>query len=320
MNALPFTRHPRCEQRFRRFWGLLFRGAGLLFLGAGAGGGAAAAKSDADVLLPIPALEAVKRREALRRARVAEEKRRMHLEDVRRLIALAAAKSAPNARILTLLRAERILTALRRERPETRVARLLAQVHRLMAAVPPPATFRNRLGMRFILAPAGAKGEPGIYALSAPVSAEVFRRFHSGALAPAPPMPGRRSPPAGAAAPAVAVDWRTAAAFAVWLSRQTGMHYMLPSRAEIERLPQPPGCALWTRSEWKGPDPEHYAMRRRFGITMFEIVVPGAAPGRRPAALPELPFARYRSLSFILVTPVSTGRLLRIIRLRGKLP
>jgi len=200
-----------------------------------------------------------------------------------------------------------------------RLRALLGNIDNRIRNVPPPPAFRNASGQMMVYVDAGAES---FYLSAAPVSRTLFETFLAEfqKSAPQAPAPAGTHPAATPGSEALhptpaAVSWDMATAFCKWLSARERHPYALPTAAQLEAAgPQTP-CALWTRTEWRGPEPRSVETRQRFGGSMYQIWAPDTSLNPGGAEPAELPFAEYPNLGFSIVTAPETGHRTRWERL-----
>ena len=216
---------------------------------------------------------------------------------------------------------------MRHEHPEPKLEKLSEVVERKILQVPPPLNFNEVTGVEMVLA---RSGSDLFYVSRKPVSPAELSAF-LGNLPEEEAAPARADVPQPAGdepgteamtqdvgrKPFTAVSWTMAVRFCKWLTAQNRRRYRLPAKDELAAAEGPFPCALWTRSEWEGPDRDALEMRLRFGMPMHCIWDPAHLIGAADV-FGELPFATYPELGFMVVTDVRTGVQDRLNRLRAE--
>ena len=240
---------------------------------------------------------------------------------MQRLIQLALQKENVTDRLRTLLKGERVLLQMQKEKPEPRVANLLKELYRIIYAQPPPPMIRLKPGLEFVLVPA-AGDVPAFYALSRPLTpaqiAELLPKGSAGAMqTPGPPPPAPSDKQGRGAAACADLSWEQAAGVCTMLSRVTGFPMGLPTLAQAERIESAANYAVWTGTPATRVGMADRDLLKKYGVVFYHIVDKGRrlGDGETPA---EPPFARYRGLIAIPVTPVRTGAEVRLRQLRNE--
>lgn len=256
----------------------------------------------------FPIVEEIDRREKELKEKQFRQKRQHQYNDIQRLVQLAQQQDA-DEQIRMLLRAERLLRDMQAVRAEASIAQGIRHVQKAILLVPPPAAYRNRVGLEMILV---TSSDPPFYASKAPVSRDTLAAFlaETGETAPATTAPSDSQAATG-------VTWLTAKSFCTWLSEKTATPYALPTLEQLRQLPPQSGRAFWTSTAWDGPTQDVAKTRTRYGVEMFTILDPDKtlASGE---VLADLPFARFDTVGFSVVTPVASGVSQRLKRLRSE--
>ena len=273
---------------------------------------------------PFPILDEIDRRLREQEDRQQQRKRQIRLNDIQRLIQLGLLRENPEERVLTLLKAERYLVEMAQQDPAPEISTALSRVRRRIVAEPPPRAFRTDTGLEMVLAEGP---NAAFYIARHPVRWQVVCAFcnDTGRRPASLPETALHPSETNAAleasapdAPADHVTMETARAIARWISTRAGAEYRLPTIEELRRRPPKTPGALWTRTEWNGPDDKHARLRNRYAVQLYELWDPKERVcGRGPTC--ELPFAHYETLGFVLVTDLRTGVEHRIRRLRSQL-
>gem|GEM_PF-4484927 len=237
------------------------------------------------------------------------QKRQRQYADIALLFRQAPA-AAPDRTILLYLRATQLIRRMWSEQADPRLSQLYDSARRAILAVPPPPQYTDAEGRLLTLI---GKDRDAVYLGTVPIADADLNRFR------ATPRPDAASDRAPTAEIAVSVTVNTAAAFCKWLSAQHGHTYALPTAAVLGRAGIAYPCALWTATEWDGPDTGAARARRQFGVRMLTVWDPDERLGSGP--LPgELPFAAYPELGFtVTVAPVAAIQD-RLNRLQRQLP
>ncbi len=176
--------------------------------------------------------------------------------------------------------------------------------------VAPPAAFQTADGMDMVLVGQGAKA---FYVSKEPVGGSLFAAFRQSL--PASDRDKEMLPAAGGGSGAVSVPWSTAARFCRWMQARLKAPCRLPTVNELELACPNSEQALWSESEWKGPNASADSARQRFGVKMMSIWDPAGSLGTGQV-FGEVLFARYPGLGFRVVTSQMTGKIERWNRLK----
>lgn len=237
------------------------------------------------------------------------QKRQGQYAEVAGLFQRAGAVTDPDTKILTYLRAGQLIREMWAEQADARLSELHDAVRRAILAVPPPARFTDPDGRDLVLA---GTGRDAVYLSITAAAAAAVRAFQAQRQAPQPADTGV------AASAATAISRSTAVAFCEWLSAQHGRLYGLPTVAVLQHAGIAFPCALWTATEWTGPDATGARMRRQFGARMYTLWDPqerlgsGTMPG-------EFPFAAHTQLGFTVTVAPAAGIQDRLNRLQRQL-
>ena len=263
----------------------------------------------------FPVVDEVEKREKELKERRFKQKRLHQFNDIQRLVQLALLQQDADERIRKLLRAESLLRKMLTEKPEAKLAQAIRQVQNAIMQVPPPTVFRDRVGLEMTLVDRPAAP---FYASSTPVNQETFAAFlaETGAkpVADAPAEPGTGD---GTPRPVTGITWTAADGFCKWLNQKVGSVYSLPTLQQLRLLRLQPRRAFWTSALWEGPTEEARKTRARYGVPMYSIFDPDKTIADREV-LADLPFVRYDTLGFFVVTTVESGVNYRLKRLRSE--
>lgn len=262
---------------------------------------------------------------------IAELNEMLRVSHLRRLAVLDAVRELSSGPVVSpeagkLLRETDREIRLMMEQQQTqarKLAMLRRRVTRAISTIPPMARFVNKAGMTMRLVRLG-KGKRAVYISEKPVSAKLYRTFL--ASLPSPDalkewerFGGRQAE----GAPATGVTWGGARRFCQWLTRYERAPYALPVVADCEdgrKLIPGAKIATWLRDLWV---PKSFVKRRdckRFAVDFVGVWDPGGTLDDSVPLFGEVPFARYETLSFYVVTPVDTGIAKRRQRLKAVMP
>ncbi len=191
----------------------------------------------------------------------------------------------------------------------------LRELQKYLATIPPPPSFISNSGLKMLLL---GRGDQAFYISENPVSEAVYRAIS--AFRQEGQQPGvelEQAPPQGG------VNIDQAEEFCQSLSKFEGFPFSLPERKELawaERQKLIPPIAVWCRSKWS-PDWEELEAQKRFGISLYTVWDPRRvlSASQESGLAGELKNAAYPQLGFLLITPVRTGRQLRLQRLQAEL-
>lgn len=191
----------------------------------------------------------------------------------------------------------------------------LRELQKYLASIPPPPSFVSNAGLKMLLL---GRGDQAFYVSDNPVSEAVYRAmstFREDGQQPGTEL--EQAPPQGN------VNLDQAEDFCQGLSKFEGFSYRLPERKELawaERAKLIPPVAVWCRSKWS-PDWEELEAQKRFGISLFTVWDPRRvlSASQESGLSGELKNAAYPQLGFLVITPVRTGRQLRLQRLQADL-
>jgi len=191
----------------------------------------------------------------------------------------------------------------------------LRELQKYLASIPPPRSFVSTCGLKMLLL---GRSDQAFYISEMPVSEAVYQAlsaFRQDGQQPCAAL--EQTPPQGN----VSID--QAEEFCQGLSRFEGFPYSLPERKELawaERQKLVPDIAVWCRSKWS-PDWEELEAQKRFGISLYTVWDPRRVlnASQESGLSGELKNAAYPQLGFLVITPVRTGRQLRLQRLQAEL-
>ncbi len=191
----------------------------------------------------------------------------------------------------------------------------LRELQNYLASIPPPRSFVSNTGLKMQLL---GRGDQAFYISESPVSEAVYRAIS--AFRQDGQLPGtelEQTPPQGS------VNIDQAEEFCQGLSKFEGFPYSLPERKELawaERQKLIPSIAVWCRSKWS-PDWEELEAQKRFGISLYTVwdARRVLSSSQDSGLSGELKNAAYAQLGFLVITPVRTGRQLRLQRLQAEL-
>jgi hypothetical protein len=192
----------------------------------------------------------------------------------------------------------------------------LRELQRYLASIPPPRSFISNCGLKMLLL---GRGNQAFYISEIPISEAVYQAISafqqneqqlSGAAL-------KQTPPQGN----LSID--QAEIFCQGLSKFEGFPYSLPERKELawaERAKLIPQIAVWCRSKWS-PEWEELEAQKRFGISLYTVWDPQRvlSTSQESGLSGELKNAAYPQLGFLVITPLRTGRQLRLQRLQAEL-
>ena len=283
-------------------------GLGLLFC-ALLGLVPAAPAASLDEQIDFPVLERYEEAARQMEQQAFLQERQRQYAELGGLFRQAAAATDPDTRILTYLRAGQFIRKMWAEQADPRLGKLHDSVRRSILAVPPPARFTDPDGRNMVLA---GTGQDAVYLSVTAVSAAAVRAFRTQQRTPPAAAPGT------AAAAATAISRDTAVKFCEWLSMRHGRLYGLPTAAVLQHARIAFPCAVWTATEWKGPDVTAARMRRQFGVRMYTLWDPDERLGS--SAVPgEFPFAAHAQLGFTVTVAPAAGIQDRLNRLQRQL-
>jgi hypothetical protein len=191
----------------------------------------------------------------------------------------------------------------------------LRELQRYLANIAPPPTFTSNSGLRMLLLGQGAQA---FYISENPVSEALYQAisaFQENGQAPGGAL--ANTPHQGN------LNIDQAEEFCRGLSKFEGYPYSLPERKELawaERKKLIPNIAVWCRSKWV-PDWEELEAQKRFAVNLFTVWDPRRilSSSQDSGLAGELKNAAYAQLGFLVITPVRTGRQLRLQRLQAEL-
>lgn len=211
---------------------------------------------------------------------------------------------------------------------DPRVKTTLDQARRLIAAVPPPATYATAHGLEMELLPSGGTA---VYASRRPITQKLFVQFlnEGGVLLKKEellfPPPGITREAAttqySAAAPdspATGISWSMAAAFCTWMSAQESAAYELPTLAQVQASGRQAGMALWSRSAAAAASDAEADIRARFNVSFYAIWDPFHRLGGGDV-VGELECASYPEVGFKVTMATEPAARERLDKLRKEL-
>jgi hypothetical protein len=248
---------------------------------------------------------------------------RQHLRDLNSLIDGAAKEADNNPSVVNYITQARTqVSTLTQDTAalHTRLGTLDKTVKKTVHQVPPPPTFTTSTGLTMTLVNVG---QTTFYVSNGPIRSAQFRTF----LDAVNSRPGQDEVPAVPAAadagdtPATDLQWYAARNFCRWLSETEKRVYRLPELADLRILSSQsnvPSVAVWSATQWRHRNVQERNMAERFGIAMVGVWDPtGKLADER--VFPELPFAQYSDIGFLVVTSEETGRADRWDRLKPQL-
>lgn len=222
--------------------------------------------------------------------------------------AVSPSLSADGARLLRESQRELRALMAQQQKDSSKLRRLDAHLQRLVKAIPPPKRFVSRMGISMVLV---GDRTARFYVSESPISREKYRGFLQ-ASAAADVTAAWEAHVAGQneEGHATFVTWGGAKRFCGWLSAQEQHPYTLLKQTQCAMLQgrnvQLP-VAAWLDEVWI---PRDYVLRRelrRFAVDFAGVWDPAGKLESDTHLFGELPFARYETLGFYVVTDADTG-------------
>lgn len=192
---------------------------------------------------------------------------------------------------------------------EATLKRQLVWLNTYMQRIPPPPVFVNSAGIQMILV--SAASEP-FYVSAGPITRAIFRLNLEQSGTEEEPLP---------TAAMTDLTRISAEVFCRRLSGIEGRTYTLPTKTEIRKLLEAgakPQVAIWVADDWEPETAEERRMGTRFGVSFATIWDPANA-FQDKSLVPDLAFAHYDTLGFLVTTNVEAGISARAKRLKALL-